>query len=304
MTAPFTLTRHRAAGGSLRAAIRRDGALYDAAGLLGDPALAEIPALLERLASLADAILTARGTPLPPQRPEVPVPGSVALFCAAANFSDHMLAMAAKLGIQPEPDPRTLDVKPYHFLKPARQCLAPDGASIALPTHAALIDWEVELAAVIGRPARNVSPARALDHVAGYLVANDLSARDRGLMKRVNVPDGSLFRTDFIGMKAFDGACPVSTDIVPAAFVPDPQALEMDLSVNGTERQHSSTARMIFTVAEQIAQLSTRLTLMPGDLVLTGTPAGTGAESDTFLKAGDVITCRIGGIGTLTTRIG
>jgi 2-keto-4-pentenoate hydratase/2-oxohepta-3-ene-1,7-dioic acid hydratase (catechol pathway) len=304
MTAPFTLTRHRVAGGALRAAIRRDGILYDAAELLDDPALAEMPVLLEHLADLTPRLLTASGTPLPDQGPEVPVPDSVALFCAAANFSDHMLAMAAKLGIQPEPDPRTLDVKPYHFLKPARQCLAADGATVALPTHAAMIDWEVELAAVIGHPARNVTPAQALDHVAGYLVANDLSARDRGLMKRVNVPDGSLFRTDFIGMKAFDGACPVSSDIVPAAFVGDPQALEMSLTVNGAPKQNSSTARMIFTVAEQIAQLSTRLTLRPGDLVLTGTPAGTGAESDTFLQSGDVIACRIDGIGSLTTWIG
>ena len=304
MTVPFTVTRHRGAGGTLRAAIRRDGTLYDAAALLGDPALADVPALLERLDTLTPAILSAPGTPLPDQGPEVPVPDCVTLFCAAANFSDHMLAMAAKLGIQPEPDPRTLDVKPYHFLKPARQCLARDGATVALPTHATCIDWEVELAAVIGRPARNVTPAQALDHVAGYLVANDLSARDRSLMKRVNVPDGSLFRTDFIGMKAFDGACPVSSDIVPAAFIPDPQALEMTLAVNGVTRQRSSSAQMIFTVAEQIAQLSARLTLRPGDLVLTGTPAGTGAESETFLKPGDVIDCRIDGIGTLTTRIG
>ncbi len=300
----FAVTRHRGADGALRAAIRREGQLFDAAALLGDPALADVTVLLARLDGLGAAILSAPGTPLPPQPPQVPVPAGVTLFCAAANFDDHMRAMAQKLGIAPEADPRTLDVRPYHFLKPARQCLVPDGASVALPDHATRIDWEVELAAVIGRPARNVAAAQALAHVAGYLVANDLSARDRGLMKRVNVPDGSLFRTDFIGMKAFDGACPVSADIIPAAYVADPQALEMTLAVNGVTRQQGSTARMIFSVAEQIAQLSTRLTLLPGDLVLTGTPAGTGAESDTFLQPGDRIDCRIAGIGTLTTIMG
>lgn len=303
----YRILTYRTAEGASRCGIRFDdtGEALDAAELLGDPALGDIAVLLERLDTLHGDIAKASrsGQALPPGPAQVPLPAGATAFCAAANFTDHMLAMAKKLGIDPEPNPHSLDVKPYHFIKAGRQCFAPDGAVVALPDHAENYDWEVELAAVIGRPARNVGADRALEHVAGYLVANDLSARDRTLMKRPNVPDGSLFRTDFIGMKSFDGSCPVSAEIVPARFVPDPQKLDMELSVNGAVKQQSSTAQMIFSAAEQIAMLSTRMTLLPGDLVLTGTPAGTGAESDTFLKPGDRIDCGIEGIGRLTTTI-
>ena len=244
-----------------------------------------------RIGALADVSLAA------------PVAEGIAIYCAAANFKDHMMAMAAKLGIPPEPDPRELNVKPYHFLKPTRQTIAAPGAVVALPTYASNIDWEVELVAVIGKPARQVGVGEALDYVAGYTIGNDISVRDRSFMKRPNVPDGSLFKTDFLGMKGFDGSCPIGPWIVPARDIPDPQKLQMKLWVDDRLKQDSSTSQMIFSVAEQISHLSTYATLLPGDLVLTGTPAGTGAESDTFLKPGQTMRAWVEHIGELRTSV-
>ena len=172
-----------------------------------------------------------------------------------------------------------------------------------LPSYAHNIDWEIELVAVIGKPARNVSIERALDYVAGYTVGNDLSVRDRAFMKRPNVPDGSLFKTDFLGMKGFDRSCPIGPWIVPARALREPQTLAMKLWVDDELKQDSSTSQMIFSAAEQISHLSTYATLLPGDLVMTGTPAGTGAESDVFLKPGQTIRAWIEHIGELRTRI-
>ena len=308
----FALVSYHAADGAVRAGLLDAfDVVHDIARALRRPELVGVSALLERwdetlplleavahgprddarVGSLADAALAA----------PLPTPGSV--FCAAANFRDHMLAMANKLGIAPEPDPHELDVTPYHFVKPSRQCVVGPDASVALPGYARHVDWEVELVAVIGRTARDVRVEDALSHVAGYTIGNDLSVRDRRYMKRPNVPDGSLFRTDFLGMKGFDGSCPIGPWIVPASLLPDPQLLRMGLDVDGEVRQDSSTAPMIFSVAEQIAHLSRHLTLYPGDLVLTGTPAGTGAESDTFLHAGQHVVAWIEGIGELRTRI-
>lgn len=232
-----------------------------------------------------------------------PLPYPGALFCAAANYTDHMLAMAKKLDLEPEADPHSLDVAPYHFLKPSRQSVAGPNDIITPPTHGELLDWEVELAAVIGRPARNLTVETALDCVAGYTVSNDISLRDRALMKRPNVPDGSLFRTDFIGMKAFDRACPIGPWITPATAIPDPQNLGIRLWLNDELMQNSSTSKMVFSVAEQIAHLSQRMTLLPGDIILTGTPAGTGAEQDRFLQSGEVMKAEIDIIGELINSI-
>jgi 2-keto-4-pentenoate hydratase/2-oxohepta-3-ene-1,7-dioic acid hydratase in catechol pathway len=142
------------------------------------------------------------------------------------------------------------------------------------------------LAVVLGRRARNVSVVDALNYVAGYTVANDLSARE--LITRPNVPIESPFRYDWIGQKCFDGSCPLGPFLVPAREVPGPQNLGIRLRVNGTLMQDSNTSQMIFSVAEQIARLSSRLTLY-GDIILTGTPAGTGAEAGRSLAEGDLV---------------
>jgi 2-keto-4-pentenoate hydratase/2-oxohepta-3-ene-1,7-dioic acid hydratase in catechol pathway len=212
-----------------------------------------------------------------------------------------MLEMAKVQNIAPEPDPKSVGLKPWHFIKASRT-LADPGKTVALPTYSKMVDWEAELTAVIGRPARNVSVANALNYVAGYTVANDLSARD--LTKRSPVPDSSPFRFDWLGQKNFDDACPLGPWIVPAEDIADPQNLGMKLWVNDVIKQDSHTSKMIFSLAEQIAHISTMLTLHPGDLILTGTAAGVGLARKEFLKAGDVVKVWVEGIGTLVNTMG
>ena len=174
-------------------------------------------------------------------------------------------------------------------------------ATVTLPRASKSVDWEVELAAVIGRPAKDVGESHALDYVTGYLIANDLSARDLGF--REQLPPANPFRTDWLAHKSFDGSCPLGPWIVPASEIGDPQNLGLKLWVNDVLKQDSNTGKMIFTLAEQIAQLSSRITLYPGDVILTGTPAGVGAGRGEFLKPGDVVKLWIEKIGTLTNTM-
>jgi 2-keto-4-pentenoate hydratase/2-oxohepta-3-ene-1,7-dioic acid hydratase in catechol pathway len=151
---------------------------------------------------------------------------------------------------------------------------------------------------IIGRTAKEVSTDEALDHVAGYTIANDLSARD--LSRRAGVSEGSPFRFDWLAHKSFDGACPLGPWITPASAIDDPQSLAIELKVNGQTMQSSHTSKMIFSVAEQIAHLSEKLTLYPGDIILTGTPAGVGSATGRFLAAGDMVSISIEGLGELS----
>jgi 2-keto-4-pentenoate hydratase/2-oxohepta-3-ene-1,7-dioic acid hydratase in catechol pathway len=136
-----------------------------------------------------------------------------------------------------------------------------------------------------------------LDHVAGYTIANDLSARD--FVVRDGIEANSPFRFDWIAHKGFDGACPLGPWIVPARDIPDPQRLGLKLWVDDEEMQNSNTRHMIFSVAEQIEELSARVTLHPGDLILSGTPSGVGMGRNVFLKSGQRLRLWIENIGEL-----
>jgi 2-keto-4-pentenoate hydratase/2-oxohepta-3-ene-1,7-dioic acid hydratase in catechol pathway len=157
-----------------------------------------------------------------------------------------------------------------------------------------MLDYEVELGVVVGRTAKSVTAAQALGHVFGYLVANDVSARD-----------WQKHSPTFTMGKSFDTHGPIGPWIVTADEVPDPQALALRCLVNGEVRQQSSTADMSFSVAEQIEYLSTAFTLEPGDLLATGTPEGVGAAMDPprFLQPGDIVRCEIDGIGAIENQV-
>jgi 2-keto-4-pentenoate hydratase/2-oxohepta-3-ene-1,7-dioic acid hydratase in catechol pathway len=163
------------------------------------------------------------------------------------------------------------------------------------------LDWEIEMAVVIGITARGVSAERALEHVAGYTIANDLSARD--LSTRPEIHEAIPFRTDWTTHKCFDGSLPCGPWITPASQISDPQKLDLKLWVNDELMQDSNTTQMVYSVAQQIAKLSINKTLYPGDMILTGTPAGVGAGRGVFLKSGDKVRMRIERIGELQHSI-
>jgi 2-keto-4-pentenoate hydratase/2-oxohepta-3-ene-1,7-dioic acid hydratase in catechol pathway len=301
--ADYRLVTYRAPDGA-RAGVVVDETVFDAAALTGERSHASMLGILESWGKARGAIERAiakpsrrKGVPLRRAKLLTPVMWPGAVFCAGANYTDHVVEMARVQNIAPEPDPHEVGLSPWHFLKASRAVAHP-GARLKLPAYSKMVDWEAELAAVIGRTARDVPVEKALGYVAGYTVANDLSARD--FTKRPHVADGSPFKYDWLAQKNFDASCPIGPWIVPAKAIRDPQNLGIKLSVNGVVKQDSNTSQMIFTLAEQIAHLSTRLTLHPGDIVLTGTPAGVGLARREFLKPGDEVTVWIEKVGTLT----
>ena len=207
-------------------------------------------------------------------------PGKI--VCVGMNYRAH----AEEQGREP-PE------QPVLFAKWASALIGP-GEAIRLPAISQAIDHEAELGVVVGERVRGASVENALEAVRGYLCANDVSARD-------------LQRADrqFTRAKSLDTFCPIGPELVPAADVPDPQALRIRCLVNGEVRQDSSTADMVFSVAELIAFASEAITLEPGDLLLTGTPGGVGEfrEPPLYLQDGDEVTVEIEGVGTLTNPV-
>lgn len=225
-------------------------------------------------------------------------PGTI--FCAGANYRDHVSEMTKALNLPPEPDPRERGLKPWHFIKASASCVRGPGSRIALPAYSKKVDWEAEIAVVIGRECRDVSADQALQHVAGLTIVNDLSARDH--LRREGVSAESPFRFDWLSQKSFDGALPLGPWIRPFDEIEDPCNLGIKLWVNDELMQDSSSSNLIFSMSEQIAHLSTRLTLRPGDVIATGTPAGVGAARGRFLKPGDRVRIWVEQLGELTNE--
>lgn len=223
------------------------------------------------------------------------------IYGAGANYRDHVEAMARAFNMKLVLDPKSEGVDPWHFLKAGRGTLAAHREVIPFPAHTQKLDWEAELAVVLGKRAHKVSVEKALDYVAAYSCAIDLSARDH--LVRQAVDPTSPFRFDWIGHKSFTGACPLGPYLTPAAFVPDPENLGIKLWLNGQLMQDSNTCNHLYSIADQISHLSHRLDLYPGDVILTGTPAGVGMERGMFLKRGDAMTVWINGLGELITTM-
>ncbi len=207
------------------------------------------------------------------------------ILCIGLNYRAH----AAEQG-------SALPKNPMLFIKSGNALAGPE-EDVPLPSNSDKVDFEAELAVVIGRDARRLSPAQALDYVYGYTIANDVSARDWQKEKDLN---GGQFARG----KSFDRFCPIGPAIVTADEVPDPNALPITLRLNGQVMQDGNTSDMIFSVAEIIASLSQTMTLRAGSIVLTGTPEGVGMARTppVFLRPGDVTEIDIGSLGTLRTR--
>jgi 2,4-didehydro-3-deoxy-L-rhamnonate hydrolase len=183
--------------------------------------------------------------------------------------------------------------QPYFFLKPSLHTTVGPDEPIRIPRVTQKLDWEVELAVVVGRAAANLTVENAFSCIAGYTIVNDLSCRD--LAKR----DDWQFVSDWFGQKVFDTSMPMGPWITPAQDIADPQNLALKLWLNDELQQNANTGGMIFNIAEQIEYVSRRLTLRPGDVIATGTPGGVGAPRGLFLKSGDVIRVEIEGIGSM-----
>ena len=196
------------------------------------------------------------------------------------------------------PDPRT---EPFFFLKAPTTTVVGPTADVAIPVDGrSNIDWEAELGVVIGRRCVSLDESDAAGAIAGYLVANDIS--DRGPFHR----DGAVaaaFEWDWLAEKSQDGFCPVGPGMVPAWLVPEPQALKIRLDVNGVVKQESSTSQMVSGINRLVAASSRLMTLEPGDIILTGTPAGVGLPRQEFLHPGDVVSVEIRGCGRISNRI-
>lgn len=211
------------------------------------------------------------------------------LLLAGANYYEHMARDANK------PDFSKAASTPVFFLKPPTTSLVGCGP-VRYPVQSRALDWEIELAVVIGRRLRRVSEDEAIAGVAGYAVGLDLSARDWQMNPR------HPWKFDLFTGKSFDDSCPLGPKIVPARFV-DPGNLRLELRVNGAVKQDACSDDMVWSVAEQVSILSEHVTLEPGDVLLTGTPAGVGMSTGTYLSVGDRIDATITGLGMLSVVI-
>ncbi len=192
---------------------------------------------------------------------------------------------------------------PYVFMKPPTTTLTNPGGSVHIPTISPdHIDWELELAVVMGREAKGVSEQEALSYVAGYTVINDISNRKfRPNPGRKERSKDNFF--DWLHGKWHDSFCPCGPCITSSNAIDDPQQLDLTLRVNGQVRQDASTAQQVFPVAAVIEFISSFVTLEPGDIISTGTPAGVGNTSGTYLKPGDRVEASISSIGTLVSQV-
>ena len=203
-------------------------------------------------------------------------------ICIGLNYSDH----AAETGNAIPKEPPIFAKWPNAIIDPGEPILSPRGSKA--------LDWEVELGVVIGRPARYVSRAQALDYVWGYTIINDASARDF-----------QMITSQWMAGKIFETAAPVGPWIVDRSEVPDPHSLSLKTFVNGKQMQNGNTKTFIFDVTYLVSYLSNLMTLMPGDLIATGTPPGVGLgmKPPVYLNAGDMVRMEITGLGTLENPV-
>ena len=274
------LLRHGPAGAERPGILAADGTIRDLAGVVADIAGSTLlPEGLERLAAIDPSSL-------PEVDPETRlgpcVAGTGKFICIGLNFADH----AEESGMKVPPEP-------IIFMKATSAICGPND-DILIPRGSEKTDWEVELGVVIGKPAKYVTEAEALDHVAGYALTNDVSER--------------AFQAERAGQwtkgKSCDTFGPIGPWLVTRDEVADPQDLKMWLTVNGETMQDGSTRTMVYGVAHIVSYLSQFMTLQPGDVISTGTPPGVGMgmKPPRFLKPGDVVELGIEGLGTQCQR--
>jgi 2,4-diketo-3-deoxy-L-fuconate hydrolase len=254
--------------------------------------------------------IAAEGVPVSSLKVHAPlVPRQV--FCIGANYKRHVVEMLVsqpdallegkskeerRMSVANMMDERAAHGTPYAFQKSAGAVTGPFD-DVVLPSDVQQPDWELELAVIIGREAYRVSEAQALQYVAGYTIANDVTARDF-IYRR----DIKAVGTDWLAGKSRPTFLPLGPYIVPSRYVPNPQDLRITLTLNGDVMQDESTSDMVFSIARQIAYLSSLVRLRPGDVICTGSPAGNGTHHQRFLRPGDVMEGSITGLGSIRNR--
>lgn len=268
--------------------------------VLPESAIPFIEAYQDDAASIQDAVETARrkspGYPLAELALAPPVPTARKLLCVAGNYAEHV---AESGGQRPE---RSEKLPPRVFMKPPSTTMIGSGQAVRLPKTARAVDWEIELGVVVGRAASYVEPGAAAQYIFGYTIVNDISERDFDPGERSRSRAGDEW-FDWLNGKWHDTFAPVGPVVVTADELSDPQSLRLRLEVNGRVEQEASTSLMLHDVYSLVSFFSRIMTLEPGDIIATGTPAGVGDAKGRYLKPGDVITASIEGIGTLTNPV-
>jgi 2,4-didehydro-3-deoxy-L-rhamnonate hydrolase len=232
------------------------------------------------------------------------------IFCTVANYRDHIIQTIVAAGVPPHTDRMDAEARrryaekviderlngaPYACLKLPSTVIGPTDP-LEIPRDARRVDWGLELGVVIARIGRRVSHTEAMSYVAGYVMANDITARDQ-----VRRTDVASMGTDWLQSKNAPGFLPLGPYFVPAPFLPDPYGLRLTLSLNDRHMQDGLVSDMLFDIAAQIEYISQHAQLLPGDVICTGTPAGCGTHYGRYLQPGDVIHASIPGLGTQHT---
>ncbi len=293
-------------GGEVRAGISVDGKVADLAE--GAKAIgASLPSNVVEILALGEGGLTiagdvadaaATGNIATVAESDVTLEAAVqnppTIFLLAGNYQSHIMEGG---GAAVEKD----KINPRPFIKPSTAIIG-TGDPIVIPPDSDTLDYEIEIAAVIGKEGRAIPVSDANDYVAGYTVFNDVSARSLKIADGRTERNGDDFFDWLLG-KWCDSFAAIGPYLVTKDEAGDPNKLEMALTVNGELRQHSDAGEMIFTIPESIAFLSRFVTLRPGDLLCMGTPGGVGAATETYLKAGDTVVAKIDKLGTLENKV-
>jgi 2-keto-4-pentenoate hydratase/2-oxohepta-3-ene-1,7-dioic acid hydratase in catechol pathway len=271
-------------GDGERAGVQTEAGVIDVAALLGGERIGVRELIADaRLDQLAKAVEATDAEPLASAELLPPLPDPDKILCIGLNYRSH----AAEAGIDPPQQPT--------FFAKFRNALAPAGATVKLPAASEKVDYEAEVAFVVGRRCKELDAGDALEAIAGYMLLNDLSARDLQFATPQWMPG-----------KVFDGSAPCGPAIVTPDEAGAPDAISFSLTLNGERMQEASTSDLIFSIPELLARLSHWMTLEPGDIVSTGTPSGVGSVRDprVWLKPGDEIVISSPSLGELRTTIG
>jgi 2-keto-4-pentenoate hydratase/2-oxohepta-3-ene-1,7-dioic acid hydratase in catechol pathway len=300
--AGFLRLAHYARDGATRVGIVHNGLVFDVAHAGKELAIAQLRdavsidqilsgGLLDSLHGAEHIIIESGGSPVESMALHNPILMPEKILLVARNYLSHNVEQNAKPPSEP-----------YFFTKFRNALIGPNDP-ILVPKISKKVDWEAELAVVIGKAGKNIARKRAMEYVAGYAVGNDISFRDLQFSTRGDNAAVSL-GSNWVKGKNLDSSFPLGPWLVTKDEIPDPHNLEISLTVNGKTRQHANTSDMIFKVDALIEYVSAGMTLKPGDIISTGTPEGVGAFSGgPFLRHGDIVEATINGIGTLRNPV-